>query len=87
MKYSFLVPVYNVEKYLEQCIESMLAQTYKIFEIILVDDGSTDASGRICDDYAEKYPEIVKVIHKPNEGLVSSRESGIANASGEVCVM
>lgn len=86
MKYSFLVPVYNVEKYLEQCIESMLAQTYKNFEIILVDDGSTDNSGKICDDYAEKYPEIVKVIHKPNEGLVSSRESGIANVSGEVCL-
>ena len=64
----------------------MLAQTYKNFEIILVDDGSTDASGRICDDYAEKYPEVVKVIHKPNEGLVSAREAGIANADGDVCL-
>ena len=61
MKYSFLVPVYNVEKYLGQCIESMLSQTYKNFEIILVDDGSTDSSGKICDAYAEKYPEIIKV--------------------------
>ncbi len=86
LKYSFLVPVYNVEKYLEQCIDSMLAQTYKNFEIILVDDGSTDSSGKICDDYAEKYPVILKVIHKPNEGLVSAREAGIANADGDVCL-
>ena len=57
MKYSFLVPVYNVEKYLPQCIESMLGQTYRDFEIILVDDGSTDSSGKICDDYKEKYPD------------------------------
>lgn len=86
LKYSFLVPVYNVEKYLEQCIESMLAQTYRNFEIILVDDGSTDNSGRICDDYAKKYPDVIKVIHKQNEGLVSAREAGIANAGGDVCL-
>lgn len=86
MKYSFLVPVYNVEKYLGQCIESMLSQTYKNFEIILVDDGSTDSSGKICDDYAKQYPEIIKVIHKQNEGLVSAREVGIANADGDVCL-
>ena len=59
MKYSFLVPVYNVEKYLPQCIESMLGQTYRDFEIILVDDGSTDSSGKICDEYKEKYPDIM----------------------------
>lgn len=86
MKYSFLVPVYNVEKYLEQCIESMLGQTYRDFEIILVDDGSTDSSGKICDEYKEKYPDIIKVIHKENEGLVSAREWGIHNANGEICL-
>ena len=86
MKYSFLVPVYNVEKYLGQCIESMLSQTYKNFEIILVDDGSTDSSGKICDDYAKQHPECIKVIHKQNEGLVSAREAGIANAEGDVCL-
>ena len=86
LKYSFLVPVYNVEKYLEQCIESMLAQTYRNFEIILVDDGSTDNSGRICDEYEKKYPDIIKVVHKKNEGLVSAREAGIKNAGGDVCL-
>lgn len=86
MKYSFLVPVYNVEKYLGQCIESMLSQTYKNFEIILVDDGSTDSSGKICDDYAKQHPECIKVIHKQNEGLVSAREAGIFNAEGDVCL-
>ena len=86
MKYSFLVPVYNVEKYLPQCIESMLGQTYRDFEIILVDDGSTDSSGKICDDYKDKYPDIIKVIHKSNEGLVSAREWGIQNANGKICL-
>ena len=86
MKYSFLVPVYNVEKYLEQCIESMLAQTYKNYEIILVDDGSTDASGRICDNYAEKYPDIVKVFHKQNEGHTAARQVAIKNADSDICL-
>ncbi len=84
MKFSILVPVYNVEKYLEQCIESLLNQTYKgEYEIILVDDGSTDSSGRICDKYKSEYPGKIKVIHKKNEGLVSSRDVGIENATGE----
>ncbi len=84
MKFSILVPVYNVEKYLEQCVESLLNQTYKgDYEIILVDDGSTDASGKICDKYAENYPDKVKVVHKKNEGLVSARQVGIEAANGE----
>ncbi len=87
MKFSILVPVYNVENYIEQCVDSLLSQTYKgDYEIIIVDDGSTDSSGKICDIYAEKYPEKIKVLHKKNEGLVSAREWGIKNASGEFCL-
>ena len=84
MKFSILVPVYNVEKYLEQCVESLLNQTFEgSYEIILVDDGSTDSSGRICDEYAQKYPDKIKVIHKKNQGLVSARQAGIDVAAGE----
>ncbi|MBQ8762694.1 MAG: glycosyltransferase [Clostridia bacterium] len=87
MKYSILVPVYNVEKYLEQCVDSLLSQTFKgEYEIILVDDGSTDSSGLICDKYAEKNPQKIKAIHKKNEGLVSAREWGIKNADGNFCL-
>ena len=68
MKISFIIPVYNVEKYLRQCIESILEQDYEEKEIILVDDGSPDNSGKICDEYAEKHQNIV-VIHKQNGGL------------------
>jgi len=84
MKFSILVPVYNVEKYLEQCVGSLLNQTYKgEYEIILVDDGSTDSSGLICDNYAKNHPDKIKVIHKKNGGLVSARQVGIENANGE----
>ncbi len=84
MKFSILVPVYNVEKYLEQCVESLLSQTYKgEYEIILVDDGSTDASGTICDRYQKNNPDKIKVVHKRNEGLVSARQAGIEIATGE----
>lgn len=87
MKFSILVPVYNVEKYIEQCIDSLLSQTYEgDFEIILVDDGSTDSSGDICDRYAEKHPDKIKVIHKGNQGLISARDAGIENAQGEYCL-
>lgn len=84
MKFSILVPVYNVEKYLEQCVESLLNQTYKgEYEIVLVDDGSTDSSGIICDRYAKNNPDKIKVVHKRNEGLVSARQAGIETAFGE----
>lgn len=84
MKFSILIPVYNVEKYLEQCVESLLNQTSNGgYEIILVDDGSTDSSGRICDGYAKEYPGKIRVIHKKNEGLVSARQAGIEAAGGE----
>lgn len=78
---SIIVPIYNVAEYLEKCISSILAQTYKNLQIILVDDGSTDGSSQICDDYAKKDNRI-KVIHKPNGGLVSARKSGLRIATG-----
>ncbi len=84
MKFSILVPVYNVENYLEQCVESLLNQTYNgEYEIILVDDGSTDSSGKICDKYFKDYPDKIKVVHKQNEGLVSARQVGIEVANGK----
>lgn len=82
MKISIIVPVYNVEKYLTKCIDSIINQTYKDLEIILVDDGSTDNSGQICDQYAIKDNRI-KVIHKENGGLSDARNVGIKNSTGE----
>ena len=79
---SVIVPVYNTEKYLRDCIDSILAQTYKNFEIILVDDGSTDNSPIICDEYAQKY-SIISVIHKENCGLLHTRKVGFGVARGE----
>lgn len=79
---SVVVPVYNVEKYLRQCIDSILSQTYMNLEIILVDDGSRDSSGSICDEYAKIDNRIV-VLHKPNGGLSSARNAGIDIAKGE----
>ena len=81
-KLSVVVPVYNVENYLKKCINSILSQTFKDFELILVDDGSTDNSGHICDEYDHQY-EKVKVIHKENGGLSSARNAGIEIATGE----
>ena len=72
MKVSIIIPVYNVEKYLQRCIESVLQQTYKDIEVVLVDDGSTDNSGNNCDLWSEKDKRI-KVIHKVNGGLSSAR--------------
>lgn len=79
---SIIVPVYNVEQYLKECIESILAQTWKNFEVILVDDGSTDSSGKICDEYSQKK-EFISVIHKKNGGLSSARNAGIDVAQGD----
>ena len=86
MKFSVLIPVYNTEKYIEECLQSVLNQTYQDFEIIIVDDGSTDSSGEICDSYHKKYPNKIKVIHKENQGLISARRVGIANATGDYCI-
>lgn len=79
---SVIVPVYNVAKYLPQCIDSICSQTCVALEIILVDDGSTDESGKICDTYAKEDARIT-VIHKENGGLVSARKAGLAAAHGE----
>lgn len=79
---SVIVPIYNIEKYLEKCINSIINQSYTDLEIILVDDGSEDQSGRICDDYAEKDCRI-RVIHKRNGGLVSARKAGLLTAKGD----
>ena len=78
---SVIVPVYNIEGYLGKCIDSIIAQTYKDLEIILVDDGSSDHCGAICDKYAKKDNRI-KVIHKPNGGLSDARNHGIEAATG-----
>lgn len=80
---SIIVPVYNVEKWLEQCVNSVLSQTYKKFELILVDDGSTDNSGSICDSLARSDNRI-KVFHKQNGGLSSARNYGLSHAGGYV---
>ena len=79
---SIIVPIYNIEKFLPCCIDSILAQTFTEWELILVDDGSKDTCGSICDEYATKDGRI-RVIHKPNGGLASARNSGLAMASGE----
>ena len=73
---SIIVPVYNVEKYISRCVESLIGQSYKNIEIILVDDGSTDESGMICEQYANKDNRI-KVIHKKNGGLSDARNVAI----------
>ena len=79
---SVIVPIYNVDKYLERCIDSIINQTYKNLEIILVDDGSTDDCPRICDEYQKKDSRI-KVIHKENGGLSDTRNKGIDIAKGK----
>lgn len=82
MEFSVIVPVYNVEKYIRKCVDSILAQTFTDFEVILVDDGSPDSCPQICDEYGEK-DKRVRVIHKPNGGLVSARNAGILSAKGD----
>lgn len=80
---SIIVPVYNVEKELERCVESLIAQTYRNLEIILVDDGSSDKSGEIIDQYGLEYPAIIKTIHQKNKGLSGARNSGLDIAMGD----
>lgn len=82
VKISVVVPVYNTSTWLRPCVESVLAQQDSVYELILVDDGSTDGSGALCDDLARQYPQI-RVLHKQNGGLSSARNAGLALASGE----
>lgn len=85
MKFSILIPVYNVEKYLAACLESIDKQEYRDFEVVIVDDGSTDNSSKICEEYKSNHSNTV-VIHKENGGLISARRSGIQNAQGDYCI-
>lgn len=82
---SIIVPVYNVETFLEECVQSILAQTYRCFELLLVDDGSSDGSGAICDRFAAEDSRV-RVIHKENEGVSATRNRGIEEASGDFIV-
>lgn len=82
---SVIVPIYNVQDFLRKCIDSILAQSYKNFELILVDDGSTDKSGVICDEYARNNTHI-KLIHQKNAGLVAARKRGLSLATGEYVI-
>lgn len=81
-KLSIIVPVFNVEKYLSRCIDSILGQSFSDFELLLVDDGSKDASGSICDEYAKRDTRV-QVFHKENGGVSSARNVGLDNAQGE----
>lgn len=85
MKVSVTIPVYNVSPYLERCVNSVLRQTYKDLEIILVDDGSTDGSGELCDDFATRDQRI-QVIHQTNQGLSGARNTGILHAQGDFLI-
>ena len=88
-KLSIIIPVFNVEQYLGKCVDSLLAQDYDNYEIILVDDGSTDGSGAICDSYVSiddrciDYRCDIKVVHQSNAGLSAARNAGIKAAKGE----
>ena len=83
MKLSIIVPVYNVKKYLAECLDSLVNQTITDYEVILVDDGATDGSGELCDEYAGRYPELVRVLHIDNGGQGRARNFGIETARGE----
>ena len=85
-KFSFIIPVYNMEKYLTECLNSVLNQTVKDFEVILINDGSTDSSGELCDQYSTKY-DFVHTIHQENQGLSEARNAGIKLANGEYIIL
>ena len=87
MFFSVLVPVYNTSKYLTECMDSILSQSFKDYEVVLLDDGSTDRSGLLCDDFANRY-SFVRVIHKQNEGPMMARRRGFKEAKGKyfICI-
>lgn len=80
---SIIVPVYNTELYLRECLDSVMKQNNGKIEVIIVDDGSTDSSGQICEEYAEKHSEIIRVIHQENQGLLLARRRGIKESTGD----
>lgn len=82
MRISIIIPVYNVKKYLPQCLNSILAQSRKVEEIILIDDGSTDGSAKICDEYAARHAAVT-VIHQTNQGVAAARNAGLQRCSGD----
>ncbi|MDO4813695.1 MAG: glycosyltransferase [Gemella sp.] len=82
MKYSLILPIYNIAEFLERCFESIISQNFDNYEVILVNDGSTDSSGQICDRYAEKYDNF-KVFHLENGGVSNARNFGLSKASGD----
>lgn len=93
MKISVIIPVYNAEKTISNIIETLLSQTFKDFEILLIDDGSTDNTATICDEYAATYKHnnsspspIIRVFHKKNEGVAMARQLGVDNANGEYSI-
>ena len=86
MRISLIIPVYNVSNYLPRLMETVLSQTLNDLEVILVDDGSSDDSGRICDGYAANDPRV-KVIHKSNSSVSDARNAGIESSSGEYLVL
>ncbi len=86
MYFSVLVPVYNAEPFLKECLDSVLRQSEQDFELVLVNDGSVDGCGMICDRFRAMHPNRVKVLHQPNRGLILARRAGIQAAEGEYCV-
>lgn len=89
MLFSIIIPVYNVETYLDECLHSILSQATEFkgeCEVILIDDGSTDRSGKICDEYLEKYPEIIRVFHNTNHGLLWTRRFGFKQVQGDYII-
>lgn len=81
--FSILVPVYNVKKYLDACLETLTSQTFDDYEVVLVDDGSTDGSGAMCDAWQTRFPERIRVVHQENRGLVMARSAGFRAARGK----
>lgn len=89
MLFSIIIPVYNVETYLDECLHSILSQATEFkgeCEVLLIDDGSTDRSGKICDEYLEKYPEIIRVFHNTNHGLLWTRRFGFKQVQGDYII-
>ena len=86
MEISIIVPIYNVKEYLSQCLDSILRQTYQNFELLLVNDGSTDGSKEIAEIYAQKYPDKIRLFHQKNQGLSAARNCGLEKARGKYVV-